>query len=365
VKGLYIHIPFCRKKCAYCGFYSVTESYELQQKYFRAMVRDLKSREKRRYETMYIGGGTPSIANLDMLAAYIDIVSVMNHSSFKEITIEANPESVTEEFLEMVHNYRFTRISLGCQSTSDKVLAKLTRVHSADNIFRSAELIRKHCPGISLNMDMIYDIPGVASETTYRTIKDITGLNPDHISAYSYSFDTEYLKDEADEDDTTDFMLVRDTLEDAGYLKYEISNFAKEGHKSLHNINYWNLGDYDGIGASAWSLTNFDSRRELKGKTDNIGDYIKRPIGFLETEVTQEPHKSLENLVFGLRITNGVDFDQIFSKSDAEIKEKLYNSLVVMEEKGLIKWEDSQVSLTRSGELLLDSVQSHLWSLLP
>ncbi|PLX65879.1 MAG: hypothetical protein C0603_12960 [Denitrovibrio sp.] len=363
MKGLYVHLPFCKNKCLYCGFYSETDSYDIQKEYFQALIADLKSREIKDYNTLYIGGGTPSSVDMNLLAGFLDMLSVLTKGNFAESTIEANPESISDDFLDLVHNYKFSRLSVGCQSTSDMVLKMLTRIHTSKDIFDSVELIRKKCPDTALNLDMIYDIPGAAFEDTFSTLKDLIKLNPEHISAYTYSFDTSYLEDKKDE--STDFMIVRERLIDAGYNKYEISNFARSGHESLHNINYWQLGDYDGIGSSAWSLQNLPNKRILKGKTDNIRDYIKDPLVYLATETTDNPQTIIEELVFGLRITDGVDLDKICVNIDAELKDKLYNALTELKKKDLVVWNGSKVALSNSGELLLDSVQSFLWEQLP
>lgn len=336
---------------------------QLQPEYFRALTKDLRSRTDKNYFSLYVGGGTPSCTDRKLLAAFLDIESIYQTGLLKESTIEANPESIDEEFLTLVHRYKFSRISIGCQSTSDDVLKRLTRIHSKEDIFKKYDMVRKFCPDIAVNLDMIYDIPGTDFEDTYSTVKDFIVLDPEHISAYSYSHDTDLFADE--DTDTTDFMLVREYLEDAGYVKYEISNYAKPGHESLHNINYWQLGSYDGIGASAWTLENFSGKRVLRGKTDNVEDYIKDPLSYAEEEITLAPQTALEELVFGLRIADGVDFEKIFVNIDAEIKDKMYTALMQLTEKEFIKWDGSNVSLTQRGELLLDSVQELLWRQLP
>jgi len=363
VKGLYIHLPFCKSKCGYCGFYSEVNSYDFQEAYFKALIEDLRSRENKTYETLYIGGGTPSSVNPKLLAGFIDIISVYTRGHFSESTIEANPESISDEFLTLVADYKFSRISVGCQSTSDEVLKILNRIHTSQDVFKTVEKIRAKCKDTALNLDMIFDIPDVPVETTYDTIKDIVRLDPEHISAYSYSFDTDHIK-KTDSNDT-DFMIVREYLTEAKYDKYEISNFAKKGYESKHNINYWLLGEYDGIGASAWSLQNHPDKRILKGKTDNLKAYIENPTAYQETETTEHPMTALEDLVFGLRITSGVDFGKICNNLDAVTKDKLYNALKVLTEKELLVWNGSVVALNKSGELLLDSVQGFLWEQLP
>lgn len=363
MKGLYIHLPFCRNKCGYCGFYSETDSYDIQIEYFRAMIADLKSRKKRRYDTLYIGGGTPSTANRKMLAAFTDMVSILQTGDIKEATIEANPESIDEEFCRMVHNYKFTRISIGCQSTSDSVLKKLTRIHTANDINKSYDMVRKLCPDIAVNLDMMYDIPHTDPKNSIKTMQDIISMDPEHVSAYTYSHDTGFLS-ETDSDETN-YHAVKSGLENAGFKKYEISNFAKTGHESIHNINYWKLGDYDGLGASAWSLINENDKRILKGKTNNINQYIADPTGFCEIETTETPKKQIEEIVFGLRMMDGVNVSDISADLDAEMNDKLYNLLLKLTERELITWDGSKAALTAEGELLLDSVQFLFWDLLP
>jgi oxygen-independent coproporphyrinogen-3 oxidase len=331
--------------------------------YFRAMVSDLRSRERKSYNTLYIGGGTPSTADRKMLAAFMDIVSVLNSNIYKEATIEANPESIDEDFCRLVHDYKFTRLSIGCQSTSDTILKKLGRIHSADDVFSRYEMVRRLCPNVSVNLDMIYDIPGTTYEDTHQTMKDLIRLSPEHISAYTYSHDTGFLPQT--DDDTTDFLLVRNTLEDAGYIKYEISNFAKAGSESLHNINYWQLGEYDGIGSSAWSLEYKQGKRILKGKSDDIRKYIENPLEYAEVETTDNPQMTFENIVFGLRLLEGVDVEILTKDLDANLKEELYNLLNDLRDKELVSWNGSRLALQRNGELVLDSVQSLLWALLP
>lgn len=360
MKGLYIHLPFCKSKCAYCGFHSETDSTHLQTEYFQALVKDLHSRKETDYGTLYIGGGTPSAADRKLLSAFLENLKNFN---FAESTIEANPESADEEFMHIVRGFGFTRLSLGCQSTSDEVLKKLTRIHSAHDIFRSCGLARKICPGTDLNLDLIYDIPEVPIETTYKSMQDIISLAPEHISAYSYSFDTDFLKGK--EKDETDFLVVKDRLQEAGYQKYEISNFAKPGRESQHNINYWKLGVYDGLGASAWSLENLENKRILRGKPRTAEEYIKDPLSFAEEETSEYPQTVVESLVFGLRMTKGIDFDALCVNTDAQIKNSMYNALIRLEEKELVKWEGSRVLLSRDGELFLDYVQEYLWQLLP
>lgn len=363
MKGLYIHLPFCKNKCSYCGFYSEPDSYHLQGEYFKALIKDLRSRKDKNYNTLYIGGGTPSCVNRGIMESFLTELFEITGTNFRESTIEANPESTDSEFLELVDRFGFSRLSIGCQSTSDAVLKKLTRIHSGGDIFRAVAAAKKLCPHADLNLDVMYDIPDVEQATVFQTLDDIISMEPGHISAYSYSYDTDFLKDRPKED--TDFTAVRDILENAGYKKYEISNFARDGHESIHNIKYWELTDYDGLGASAWSLENDGDKRILRGKTSDIIEYTAKPDGYSETEISEYPQTVIEKLIFGLRMTEGVNVKALLKGADNALCNKLYKMFDELKEKELLLWDGSAVSLSRKGELFLDSVQELFWQQLP
>lgn len=357
MSGLYIHIPFCNSKCSYCGFYSETEK-ELTSEYLNALLIDIKSREKKSYETLYIGGGTPSSLPYGLLADFLDKLFDLVDNDFKESTIEANPESINEDFLSVTEAYAFSRISLGCQSTDDKVLKHLTRLHSSSDINKAVDSVRRICPDTAINLDMIYDIPDTENSSAIKTADDFIALQPEHISAYTYSFDTGFLAGR--EERETIYLDIKERLEKAGYSKYEISNFAKEGHESIHNINYWNLGDYDGAGSSAWSLKNLQDKRMLMGKISDIIGYIKSPEGFCEAEETVGKELFKENLIFGLRMLSGVDVKAIANRYG--IENRLYtHQIEELISEGLLIWNLEKLKLTSKGELFLDSVQEFLW----
>jgi oxygen-independent coproporphyrinogen-3 oxidase len=363
VSGLYIHIPFCKSKCGYCGFYSAPDSYDLADRYFQAVLKDLSARKPKKYDTLYIGGGTPSSVSPVLFSVFLERLFAVTGSQFAESTIEANPESVSADFLAMVRDFEFSRLSIGCQSTDENVLKLLGRVHGREDIFKAVDAVRKICPETALNLDMIFDIPTVAPDTQRRTLSDLTALSPEYISAYSYSFDTGYLEGIEPEGDSA-FIDVKRSLEAAGYGKYEISNFAKHGHESRHNMGYWKLQDYDGLGASAWSLENFDGGRELRGKAADVALYIEDPIAFSETDRTEGVHAAAQELIFGLRILDGVDFFSIKYRygADADIFQPRIDKLV---SEGMLTWQTEKLKITEKGELLLDSVQEFLWGCLP
>ncbi|MGE4318556.1 MAG: coproporphyrinogen-III oxidase family protein [Deferribacterales bacterium] len=361
MKGLYVHIPFCVNKCGYCGFYSEAGSGELTQKYFDCLIRDFQLLNEKNYDTLYIGGGTPSHVPPFLLATFLEKISDI---PFRESTIEANPESVSDDFLSVVGDFGFTRLSMGCQSTDDGVLRLLGRAHTSSDVFRAYDLARKKCPDADINLDMIYDIPSAENSKAEKTLGDIVSLSPEHVSAYSYSFDTGYLADEKQHEDSL-YLTVKHRLQNAGYHKYEISNFARPGHESLHNINYWMMGDYDGIGASAWSMKSCDGRRVLRGKASDMGGYTDSPESFASEEVTSGIQLLYEDVVFGLRMLDGVDISGLNIKYDKDVRSVMKEPLKHLEKEGLVIWNLEKLRLTEKGELLLDSVQEYLWGFLP
>jgi len=363
VSGLYVHVPFCKNKCGYCGFYSATDAYDLSERYFDAVLKDLSARKRKKYETLYIGGGTPSSVSPVLLSVFLDRLFSAVGSDFAESTIEANPESITADFLAVVRDYGFSRLSVGCQSTNEGVLKLLGRIHGRDDIFRAAESARRICPDTALNLDMIFDIPTVENSVQMQTLADIVSLAPEHVSAYSYSFDTEYLEN-AEPCGESAFIDVKRALEAAGYYKYEISNFARKGHQSRHNIGYWMLKDYDGLGAAAWSLENFDGGRELRGKVSDVAAYITDPTAYAETDRTEGVQSLAQDIVFGLRMLDGVDFSSLKYRygSLPDIFDERINKLIA---EGMLTWQMEKLRITEKGELLLDSVQEFLWDCLP
>jgi oxygen-independent coproporphyrinogen-3 oxidase len=326
--------------------------------YLNAVLKDVASRGKRKYDTIYIGGGTPSSVPYGILADFFNSLFDIVDNDFKESTIEGNPESIDENFLSVAEAYAFSRISIGCQSTDDEVLKKLTRIHGFSDIKNAVELTRTICPDSALNLDMIYDIPNCSTESVRKTADDLLSFQPEHISAYNYSFDTGFLSEYAQTE--TDYLGIKQRLEKAGYAKYEISNFALSGSESLHNLNYWKLGDYDGAGSSAWSLKNTPQKRILNGKISDITGYINAPLDFEETDCTEGHHRFTESLVFGLRMIEGVDVEFLAGKYcyDRKNYEEPVKKLI---NEGLLKWKFSKLLLTEKGELLLDSVQEFLW----
>ncbi|MCR4590841.1 MAG: radical SAM family heme chaperone HemW [Lachnospiraceae bacterium] len=329
--SIYIHIPFCVRKCRYCDFPSFTDSGNIDS-YFNALRAEIRAEREtagRITDTIYIGGGTPS------LVPPFYIKEVMEEIGKKyiigpetEISMEMNPGTVERNALKTYREAGINRLSMGCQSFNDESLKCLGRIHSAEDAERTYDELRK--AGFeNINIDLISDIPGEKAEDMERSLKKAAELSPEHISVYSLIIEpgTEFyklrekggLKDLPDEDEQekTD-KLIRQILRENNYMRYEISNYAKPGHECKHNMRYWTRGEYRGFGLSAASLIGnrrFTNIREMV--------YINNPGGILsEDRILSREEEMQEFLFLGLRMTAGIsaaDFSERFRKDIDEV----------------------------------------------
>ena len=265
--GIYIHIPFCKTRCIYCDFYSTTRS-DLKERYIRALCRELRIRkdylEGATIETIYFGGGTPSqLDEEDFRQVFATIEEVYGMEHCKEITLEANPDDLTEEYVTRLHRLPFNRISMGIQTFDDVTLKLLNRRHNAMQAIEAVDRCRR--AGFeNISIDLIYGLPGETDERWERDLKQAVSLNVEHISAYHLTYEEgtriyELLQAhrirEVDEESSVRFFSVLiDTLDAAGYEHYEISNFCRPGKYSRHNTSYWKGIPYLGCGPAAHSF---------------------------------------------------------------------------------------------------------------
>ena len=363
MKGLYIHIPFCKSKCLYCGFNSCSNYDEnILEKYLFSIIEIAPFYPVHQIDTIFIGGGTPTIIPPRIFDSFLNSLSkVVNMDSIREFTVEVNPESITKEHLSVFQTYKVSRISIGAQSFNDNVLKFLGRVHYSKDIFGGVECIRKHHPSCKLNLDIMFDIPVIENDIQ-NTLCTATSLEPEHISAYNYSFDTAFLNELSCNIQNTDFYRVKEYLEKKGYEKYEISNFARNGNVCIHNKKYWSMDEYIGLGVSAHSMFELSDRRIRFSFTEKINEFIRffkiAGYEFVYPEVMLK-----EDVVFGLRLTKGIDFAKILKKYNyplSEFKKKI--EALVDEE--LLCLKENVLCLSERGELFLDYVQAFLWEVL-
>ena len=274
--GIYIHIPFCRSRCIYCGFYSTT-SLEMRQRYVNAVCREIELRGAWRNEdgewirTIYLGGGTPSQLSIPQLQQIFDSVYKYNNvAEDAEVTIEVNPDDVTDELSEGLRSLPVNRVSMGAQTFDDERLRWLHRRHTSQQVRVAVERLRQ--AGIrNVSIDLMYGFPGETIDNWKGDIDNVLALGAEHLSAYSlmieegtplYRMQTAPVDEELEREM---YETLIDRLEEAGYEHYEISNFAKPGFRSRHNSSYWNATPYLGIGAAAHSY-------DLRTRSWNVSD---------------------------------------------------------------------------------------------
>ncbi|MBE6948196.1 MAG: radical SAM family heme chaperone HemW [Ruminococcaceae bacterium] len=325
--GIYIHVPFCRSKCHYCDFYSVTDMDILSQEgYLDAVCDHIRETGPLApdylVDTVYFGGGTPSYFGAEGLAVILSTIRRSFHiASDAEITFEANPDSITPKLLRRLRSEGFNRVSLGVQCDDDEILQTIGRPHSYDQAVEAVRLIRK-AGYKNLSLDLIYGLPEQDLERWQRTLSNVLELKPEHISCYGLKLEEgtplcDYQQQFRlpDDDMQADMYLATvELLRSRGYRQYEISNFCKRGRESRHNMKYWTGGEYLGFGPNAssdFAGQRFTVIRDLPGYITGI-----RSGGQVLQEVQTVPQRERagEYLMMHLRTTYGISGEEYEKK---------------------------------------------------
>lgn len=322
--GIYIHIPYCKRKCRYCDFVSFAGRDD-QLAYSAALITEMRMLEPmlkgREFDTVFIGGGTPSMLPAGLIGRILSEVRArFSLNANAEITVECNPESISEAKLREYFENGVNRLSIGMQSSDNKVLAAIGRVHTAEQFVSAFELARK--AGFSnINVDIMHGLPCQDTNSYLDSIKLASNLGAAHISSYALILEngTPLYKDVMngkvtlpDEDETADMEDAGfELLARLGYERYEISNFAKPGFRCRHNLNYWNNGDYLGIGVNAHSALHVNGkwvRFMNKAAIDSyIADIAEGKLPLEDTQEISREDEMFECIMMGLRKTDGVD----------------------------------------------------------
>ncbi len=369
--GIYVHIPFCKSRCVYCGFYSTTGKTDLQERYAKAVIKESNLRASYinnvRVHTIYIGGGTPSYMRTDLLTSMVKAIKSnlgIDDGDIEEFTIECNPDDVTEDFAEAIVRMGINRVSLGVQSFSDERLRFLRRRHNAAQAAMAVQTLRKH--GIeNVSIDLMFGFPGETLTEWQEDIKKAIDLNVEHISAYSLMYEegtplyhmmTEGKVKECDEALSKEMydVLIK-MLSEAGYEHYEISNFAKGGYRSKHNSSYWNDNIYLGLGAAAHSY-------DRKSRQWNISD-IEKYIETIENgeipaekELIDPATHYNDTITTALRTKEGIDI----TKVEEPYKSYLLKNAEKAITSGNLQIKGERISLTRQGLYISDSIMADL-----
>ena len=355
--GLYVHIPFCVRKCNYCDFCSFPiESISFRDKYISALCREIEGYRGRNISlnSIFFGGGTPSLLTADEMSR---IVSVIQKSFLiledTEFTLEANPGTIDEEKLSEFVSLGINRLSLGLQSIHENEMKILGRIHSFDDfekVYHSARSL-----GISnINVDLMYGIPEQTMESFEATVKKIIELSPEHISLYGLIFEEGtpfYNKKNSlslpGEDSECDmYYLAARLLRENRYRHYEISNYAKEGRASRHNMKYWRCDEYIGVGLSAYSY--FDGRRY--GNTDMVTEYLSDSYrGFAYEENVDNSSLAYEFVMLGLRTADGISLKEYKEKFGYDFLENRENLIKKLVDDGYAILKEGRLFLSEKG----------------
>jgi oxygen-independent coproporphyrinogen III oxidase len=365
--GLYIHIPFCVSKCGYCDFYSVTLSARIPD-FLDALHQEMSlyHRNGDSFDTVYVGGGTPSLlGRTDIERLFADIRRSFLITPVAEITFEANPADITPPLLEALRCSGVNRLSIGVQSFDDGILSFLGRRHNRSEALHAFEAARG--AGFAhINIDLIYGIPGQTLPTWLDSLREAIALGPEHLSCYQLSVAAGTpiakrcrsgevcLPDDALQADF--FFRTSETLHDAGYIHYEISNFAREGSESRHNSKYWNHTPYLGLGPSAHSFRD----RERRWNHRSLDAYVRDLAGgvppIAARESLTDEQLSLESLYLGLRTRRGIHLETYETVYGHDLLREKGRFLAQLIEDGLLEISEGYLRPSLRGMAVADSL---------
>lgn len=365
--GLYIHIPFCRRKCAYCDFVSFADRADFLP-YTAALITEMRLyspliKETKTFDTVFIGGGTPSLLPAGLVSRILDEArACFNIAENAEITLECNPESVDEVKLAEYKAAGVNRLSVGMQSADDAVLAAIGRIHDKKKFLEAFELI-KNAGFESINIDIMHGLPMQSKESYLDSLRLAAELGAQHISSYSLILEEHTrLYDEVvsgktalpDEDDTADMHDAGIALlESLGYKRYEISNFAKEGFECRHNINYWNNGDYLGLGVNAHSALHLRDKWVRFRNHETIEEYVKtlgeNKLPLAETQEIEREDEMFECVMMGLRKIDGVRRAEFEARFGIDPVEQFASAVSAATLDGMMEVTEERMKLTRRG----------------
>ncbi|MBA2502383.1 MAG: radical SAM family heme chaperone HemW [Pyrinomonadaceae bacterium] len=367
--GIYIHIPFCRSRCSYCDFATGAYDAELCERYVSAVAKEISSFDAGDHEvdTIYFGGGTPSLLTPAQVETILDSVHKQFHVAAQtETTIEMNPGTVTRETLRAYRTLGINRASFGAQTFDDEHLRRLGRTHTAADTRRTFDDLRAG-DYENISFDLIAALPGQTIDAWSSNLDRALRLRPEHLSLYLLEIHegtplAEQLKrgrlPQPDEDASAEmYRLMLARTSDAGYEHYEISNFCLPGYESRHNTKYWTCAPVFGFGCSAHS---FDGRNTRWSNERDARRYVEAiesgRAAVVETIELDARELSAENLFLGLRLMRGIDLPEHQARFNQDVRIKYEDDLARLKEAGLIELSDERLKLTRSGALLSNEV---------
>ncbi len=358
---LYLHIPFCHRVCPYCSFYKHTPGDTPIGSFVDALAAEAKSRVTGIPRTLYLGGGTPSMLSPGHLTRLFNALhATVDFSKLDEVTLEANPATFDAAKARLFRELGVTRVSLGIQSFTPHVLETLGREHSVAQASESIGILRE--AGIhSINIDLMFSIPGQSKDDWQATLEHAISLKPDHISAYNltYEEDTAFFESlrrgemrENEDHDAEFFHLADELLTAAGFDHYETSNYAKPGHHSSHNQGYWRGEDYLGLGPSAVSTLDGIRWKNIADTARYVSQVSSIGHALSESETLDAEARRLERIALGLRTKDGISLDLLSPESIVRARN--------LADEGLARIDGRRLILIHHGRALVDPIAAEL-----
>ncbi|MFN2593441.1 MAG: radical SAM family heme chaperone HemW [Actinomycetota bacterium] len=370
--GAYVHIPFCMHRCHYCDFNTYEGQDELHSPYVDAVIREIQMSPLDRglVSSIFFGGGTPTLLPPAELGRIVEaIADRFGCSSDAEVTVEANPETVDVTKFRALKSYGFNRVSIGVQSLVDRVLVGLGRTHSADTARRAVEAARE--AGFDdVNVDVIYGSPWESADEWTATISGVVELGPDHVSAYALTIEEATplatlirtgRVPGVDPDIQADrYAVTNEALSRAGYTRYEISNWAKPGRASRHNVLYWLAGGYGGFGAGAHGHVDGLRWWNVRLPRDYIAATVNGDMPEAGREIVAGDARGGEALMLGLRLRAGVPADAFGERFGDSVLGSRAAEVKALCGQGLLEYFDGRLRLTERGTFIANEVASRL-----
>lgn len=353
-EALYVHIPFCDHICSYCAFNRFLYNRKLSDEFLQRLLSQIEGLENK-YRTIYVGGGTPSSLHSDQLECLLQALKGKLQKDY-EWTFEANPENLSEEKILLLKKYGVNRMSLGVQTSSDPLLKQIGRAHQFSDAKKAVELLKKHGMD-NFSLDLIYGLPNQSIESFAQSMEDILALEPKHVAIYALTIDdgSEFsrqgVKAAPLDLETAMYRLCIQTMKEAGYEHYEVSNFALPGYRSQHNQVYWRYENFDALGPGA-SLKQGNVRKTW---TRYLSKYIEQDA-FDEVVELDLKDEIFEFMMMGLRMKEGIEhqrFEDRFNVSMYDVYPKQLDALI---EEGFLNDDGERIFVSKQGLFFLDDV---------
>ena len=375
--GIYVHIPFCVRKCNYCAFLSGASDEAMRERYVKALCEEIRIRARLMsdhahgvFDTIFFGGGTPSLLSNDQVARIIsELKANFKIDDEAEITLESNPATLSMERLKGYHDAGVNRLSMGVQSMDDEILKRLGRIHTAHDVIKDVQNARE--AGFdNINLDLMFAVPGSSLETTLIDIEAVSSLEPEHISFYSLQleegtaffkeFEMGKLTEVTDEIDRAMYHAGTKILRDKGYEQYEISNFAKRGYESRHNLKYWEMAPYLGLGLGASSFID-NSRAMNVCSLDEYFELTGKGLAPSAEVHENSEHDNVAEAVFtGLRKVEGIRYEDVLGSYEKFWKyySDVFEEALEYEREGKLVIGEEGMRLTDEGIDISNSIMA-------